>query len=353
MNISILGAGNGGQAMAAHFSLLGHKVKLYNRSFEKIELIKSLGGINLTGVLTGFAKLDLITDDIQLAIEGAEIIMVTTTASGHKNIAEMIAPFVKENQIVVLSPGRTLGAIEFEHVLSEKTNTKVIIGEAQSLIYACRIESPGLVRIIGIKENILFSAYPSTNTDLIIDKINSIYKCFVKVKNVLHTSLENIGAILHPSIVLFNAAAIERGNLFYFYNDMTPAVANFLSEIDKERIMIGKGFDIDLLSVSDWVSFAYKDIKGVGLLEKMKNNPAYNKIMAPSSLDSRLLTEDIPTGILPFIELGKLVNVKTPLFNSVLYFAETLLQTDFQKKGRSFKNIGLEGVTKNELLNLL
>ncbi len=117
MNISIIGAGNGGQAMAAHFSLLGHKVRLYNRWLKDIEVIKSLGGINLTGVLSGFAKLDLITDNIKQAVDGAEIIMVTTTATAHKDIAEIIAPVVSENQIIVLSPGRTLGAIEFEYVL--------------------------------------------------------------------------------------------------------------------------------------------------------------------------------------------------------------------------------------------
>lgn len=36
MEISIIGAGNGGQAMAAHFTMLGHKVRLYNRSLDKI-----------------------------------------------------------------------------------------------------------------------------------------------------------------------------------------------------------------------------------------------------------------------------------------------------------------------------
>jgi len=134
---------------------------------------------------------------------------------------------------------------------------------------------------------------------------------------------------------------------------MTPAVANFLTEIDKERIAIGKEFNIKLHSVSDWVSFAYKDIKGDDLFEKMKNNPAYNKIMAPTSLESRLLTEDIPTGVVPFIELGKLVNTKTPLLESVLNFSQTLLQKDFLKTGRSFKNLGLEGITKKELLKNL
>jgi len=187
----------------------------------------------------------------------------------------------------------------------------------------------------------------------VINKINQVFNCFIKSENIITTGLENIGAILHPVVVLFNAAAIERGQMFYFYNDMTPAIANIIEEVDKERLAIGKAFDLKLKSVSEWISFAYKNIKGDSFLEKMRNNPAYHKILAPQILKSRLLIEDIPTGILPMIELANVAGVNVPLMKSILMLSQTLLNTDFSINGRTLKNLGIENLSINQLQELL
>jgi opine dehydrogenase len=353
MNISIIGAGNGGQAMAAHFTILGHKVTLYNRTIEKISNLLENPEIELTETINGKVKIAKVTTKISEAIIGAELIMVTTTADAHKYIAKQIAPYVEDNQIIVLNPGRTLGAIEFAGIIKETTKKRIYIAESQSLIYACRIDKPGLVRIIGIKNKVLLSAYPSVDTDYVINILNSIYNCFVKTENALVTSLENIGAIFHPPVVLLNSASIERGNMFYFYNDMTPKIADFIEQMDYERLEIGKSFGIRLLTVSEWVSFAYENIKGETLCEKMKNNPAYDKILAPKLIESRLIMEDVPTGLIPFVELAKLGNVKTPIMNSVISILQVLTKTDFYKNGRTLKNLNLDNITIKQFLNNL
>lgn len=180
--------------------------------------------------------------------------MITTTANAHSQIACKIADIIQEDQTIVLNPGRTLGALEFSNEIKKKSNVKIHIAEAQSLIYACRAESPGKVRIIGVKDRVMVSAYPSSDTELVLSKLNKIFPCFIKTENILYTSLENIGAILHPAVILFNAAAIERGSMFYFYSDIIPAVADFLEKLDNERLMIGRAFGVNLLSLSDWIS---------------------------------------------------------------------------------------------------
>lgn len=353
MNISIIGAGNGGQAMAGHFAMLGHQVSLYNRTQSKLAPILAQKSIILHEAIRGVGNLHLVTSNLAEAIECADLIMVATTADAHRELAEKMAPYLNDEQIVVLNPGRTLGAMEFASTVRKFTAKRVYVAEAQSLIYACRAEMSGQVRVIGVKDKVLLAAYPNTDTVHVLDKVNAVYPCFVKAKNILETSLENIGAILHPSVILFNAATIERGQNFFFYNDMTPAIASFLEQIDQERLMIGKAYGLCLMPVSEWVSYAYNHIQGVDLCEKMKNNPAYYKILAPTSLQSRLLLEDIPTGILPFTELAKLAGVKTPLLESVLTIAQALLHVDFRQNGRTLKNLGIDHLTVRELINRL
>ncbi|MBK6343628.1 MAG: NAD/NADP octopine/nopaline dehydrogenase family protein [Flavobacteriales bacterium] len=129
-----------------------------------------------------------------------------------------------------------------------------------------------------------------------------------------------------------------------------PGGGGLHKALDAERLAIGKVFGVELLTVSDWVSYAYEGIQGSSLMEKMRNNPAYDRIQAPTTLRSRLLLEDVPTGIIPMADLGRLAGVPTPLLSAVRYMTEGLLGIDFSVTGRTLKNLGLEGRSVNELL---
>ncbi len=66
LRYTVIGAGNGGKAMAAHMALMGNEVTLYNRTFANIEVIAERGGIDLDnpGGISGFGKLVKVTDNI-------------------------------------------------------------------------------------------------------------------------------------------------------------------------------------------------------------------------------------------------------------------------------------------------
>lgn len=354
MKIAIIGAGNGGQTMAGHLAMLGYEVSLYDIDVPKMEALKKLGGIRLEGRLEGFGKIGCITTDIAETVKGAEIIMVTTVANAHKAVASSLAPFLEEDQVLVLNPGRTCGGLVFKQALKNAGCTKrVYLGEAQTLVYACRVIENGHVNVIGIKDEVLLSGLPAADTDYILSKLSPIFPCFKKADNVLKTSLENIGAMFHPCVLLFNAATIERNEVFWFYRDMTEQVAEFIEKFDSERLAVGKAYGIDLLSVKEWIKFAYKDTIGETLCERMRNNPAYHDIKSPSTIFTRQLTEDIPTGVLPIIELGKAAGVATPLLESMLHICEALLNMDLHTNGRTLKNLGLENKSKDEILNYI
>lgn len=339
MKISVIGAGNGGQAMAAHLTMMGHEVCLYDRDPLKLPFIKE---IQLQGRLEGNAKITKVTDNLQEALYFSEVIMITTTATAHADLAEKMAPFLKENQIVILNPGRTGGVWEFRNILKRTGFNKLIhLAEAQTLIYASRIIKNGLVNVIGIKDHVLLAGESKEETEYILNRINPVYPCFKGAESLLHTGLENIGCIFHPCVILCNAATIERGEKFYFYRDMTPQVSEFIQKVDQERLEVGKAYGINLQSASDWIVHSYSGVKGDTLCERMKNNPAYYDIIAPSSIYTRQLSEDIPTGLLPISELGKLKGVETPLMDSIINISNVLLGVDFRKNGRTLSRLDL------------
>lgn len=354
MKIAVIGAGNGGQAIAGYLGKNGYTVSLYSRNIEKINKLKKLGGITLVGKVSSLGKVQCFTTDIAEAICGAEIVMITTIANAHKGIAKQIAAFAEDGQIFILNPGRTFGAIVFKHEIEEAGCTKhVYIAEAQTLVYACRMIEPGLVNIIGVKDRVLLSAIPASDTQHVLTAVNTIYPCFKAASHVLQTGLENIGAILHPCVMLFNAGTIERKSEFYFYRDITERIAAFIQNFDAERLNVGHAYNIDLLSVSEWIKFAYQNTIGDTLWERMQNNPGYYDIKSPSSLFIRQLTEDIPTGVLPIMELGKKAGLEMKLFESMINICESLLNLNFRVNGRTLKSLGLANMKKDEIIKYM
>ena len=354
MKISVIGAGNGGQAISTYATLRGYTVSLYDRDTEKIERLRKLDYFTIEGKCTGCAKINNITNDVRESVQGAHIIMVTTTANAHADVAKSIAPFAEEGQVIILNPGRTCGALVFRQALTEAGCTKrVFVAEAQTLVYACRIIQDGNVNIIGVKDEVLLSAIPSSDTDYVLSQINPLYPCMKPAFNVLRTSFENIGAIFHPCVLLLNAGTIERKSEFYFYRDMTERIAAFIEAVDAERLTVGRAYGVELLGVSDWIKFAYKDTEGDTLCERMRNNPGYHDIKSPTSVFVRQLTEDIPTGIIPMMELGKKAGLKMPLFQSITDIASTLLGIDFYAQGRTLERLGLANKSQKEIISYI
>lgn len=352
--IAIIGAGNGGQAISAYLASKGAEVRLYDYDKAKVEELNKKGNfIELCGAVVLKAQIHLITNSIAEAVHNADLIMITTVADVHCIIAKQLSCLLEDGQTVILSPGRTGGALEFRQIITrEGCKAKVHVAEAQTLVYACRLIENGKVNIIGVKDKVLLSALPSSETPDVLAKITPYYECFVAAENVLRTSLENIGAIFHPCVLMLNAATIERQSEFWFYKDMTPQVANFIEKFDNERLAVGQAYGIDLLGVNEWISYAYPDTEGDTLCEKMINNPAYREIKSPSTIFTRQLTEDIPTGVLPILELGMAAGLKMPLMNSVLSICSALLGIDFSY-GRTLENLGIKGMSKDEILKYL
>lgn len=349
--VAVLGAGNGGQALAAALALKGCEVRLWNRSEDRLLGLRARGSIRLTGALDGEAPIHSVTSRLEEAVECADLLFVASTADAHAPIASQLAPLLRDGQIILLNPGRTGGAMEFRAVLARaRPSVRVRIAEAQSLIYACRIEGEGVVRIIGIKDFVPVAALPRSDTAAVLDAIQPLFPSFVPAEHVLWTSFENIGSIFHPAVLLFNAAAIERGAKFYFYQDMTPAVAEFLIAVDEERLRLGRAFGMRLLSITEWIKKAYPATDGDTLCELMRNNPAYFEIRAPTTLDSRLLTEDIPTGLVPFVEIGRAAGVQMVLMESLVHIGSVLLKRDFFREGRTLRSLGLEGLNAEQIL---
>jgi len=303
LKFTVIGAGNGGKAMAAHLALMGRKVVLYNRTYNRIEVIAQRGGIDLDNPdgEHGFGKLEMVTSQIGSALEGADVIMVVIPSSGHRDVAAAAAPYLQDDQIVLLHPGRTGGAIEFMEVLRQQgCKTKPIIAEAETFIYASRSEGPSEAHIFRVKESVPLAALPATRTAEVLEAIHSVYPQYIDGGNVLKTGLNNMGAVFHPALALLNAARIEstHGDFEFYIEGVTPSVAKVLEAIDRERVTVASALGIRARTGLEWLELAY-DAHGVDLNEAIHNQTGYYGIKAPATVNHRYIFEDVPMSLVP------------------------------------------------------
>jgi len=355
MKVTVIGAGNGGLSIASHLALKGHKVNLYSIFKEELEPIISKGGIELEGAEEeGFAVLNKVSDNIKLALDGAELIMIVTPANAHAKIAKDCAPYLKDNQVVILNPGRTGGALEFNKILiEEKIKNKPIIGEAQTLIYACRKISPTKAVIYGVKKSLSVASFPAKNIEKLMKVLNRAYPQFVPAANVLQTSLNNIGAIFHPAPTILNSARIESGEKFdYYHEGITPVVATVLENIDRERVEVAKALKVEAQSAIDFLRESY-GVEGNSLYQAIQNNIAYKGVKAPKAVNTRYLTEDIPMSLVPIASIGHQLGILTPNIDSIIKIGSTMLKTDFWKLGRTVEKLGLNNLSSTGIINLV
>ena len=356
----VLGAGNGGMAMAAHLALKGFRVNLYNRTPERLRPIQQAGAIQVIAhdgdeLPRGRARLGTVTSDAAKALERADILMVAVPATGHAFMAEKCAPHLRDGQIVVLHPGRTGGALEFHHILRQKkVKADVIVAEAQTFLYASRSLNPAQVQIFRVKNSVPVAAIPAYRTPEVIKALSVAYSEFVPGDNVMKTSLDNIGAVFHPAVTVLNSARIEstHGDFEYYIDGITPSVALALGALDAERVAVGAALGFNCMSAREWLYIAY-DAAGQTLHDAIRANPGYYGIKAPTRLDHRYLYEDVPMSLVPIASMGDMLGVPCPTIKAIIHLANLVHGCDYWQTGRTVDRLGLAGLSLQQIRQLV
>lgn len=352
---SVLGAGNGGQALAAYLSLNGCDITLYDIDSDLIDMLKDNGGIQLTGVKgEGFANTIHFTKSISEAAEFSDVLLICTPAFAHIDLAEKLAPYLKNGQMILLCPGSTGGAFEFKSTLKRVGSlAEIIVAETASFFYACRA-SDGTALISGVKTSMGVAALPGSDTGALLDRIGEDFPELYPEPSVLQIDINNINPIVHVLPIIMNLSWVENPNHnFLFYMDgITPTVAKWIEKLDDERVLIAEELGLEALSVRGSLS-KYYGVESASLYDMIQNTKAYGTIQAPKTLYSRLIIEDVPMGLVPMVEIAKLIGVATPELEFVIDLVDKVLERDFKKTGRTLETMGLEGLTLEQIRAML
>lgn len=358
--IAVLGAGNGGSAAAADLTLRGYETRLFSRSAATLEPIRERG-IELVedgGMRT--ARPEIVTTGIAEAVAGADLIVVSVPAVAHAYMAQALAPLLTATQIVHLNPGHTGGSLHFANCLREAgCNVPPRCCETVTLTYICRFAGPARVEVYRRTVNLKCAAFPAKIAPVVLPALAEVFPNIVAVENVLETGLSNINAIMHPAGMVGNAGWIERhaGDLLFYREALSPAVARTIEAVDNERLEIVKALEltphafIEIFHSAGLTSDAA--LASDSVYQALQESAPNRTIKAPRTLDHRYMHEDVGYGLVPMAELARLLEIDTPVIDALITLASTMNAADYRREGLTLEKMGLRNATVAELRSTL
>ncbi|MHA1905744.1 MAG: NAD/NADP octopine/nopaline dehydrogenase family protein [Candidatus Thorarchaeota archaeon] len=351
VRITVLGAGHAGRGIASYLSIRGFDTALYNRTIENVKGILDRGGIDAHGIIEGFAPIQLVTDDMAVAMNDRNILIVTVPAQAHPFFAKTMGPHLESEQTVLLMPGRTGGALEFARILKLNSYTNdILLGEAQTFSFVSRTTGPDSVLISSIKNSVKISAFPATSNRQMLKSLKRLPLTFELADDIMETSFNNIGAMLHPAPTILCAGLLEskQGGYNHYHEGISKTVGHLVERMDAERVRVAQEFSTHPVCLLEWLKNTY-DAKGSTLHECLRSIDTYDRVGSPSSLEHRYVLEDIPTGLVPISYLGKLARIETPAIDAVINIACQLYGRDFWRSGRNLESLGFKGLNLHEI----
>lgn len=360
MKIAVLGAGNGGCAVAADMAFRGLDVTLVKTSNamhdDNFEYLKSNGG-KMTLIDFGVAgsmnpnelekieKISVISDvtrDLSV-ISNMDVIIIYIQTNYHEQLIKRIASYLVDGQILIINPGYFSTA----YVLKHCKDKKITVVEAQSSFIDGRIIEPGKFKV-GFR-NVCnpLGVYPAKNVGLAKQVLDQLGFPFKYMNNVVGAALHNPNMIVHTigSVMAIPMIDVMGDDFCMYHRSFTEHTWNVLEKLDSEKMDILEKLGFERLPYVEACKIRNSLDENLDAKEVFFGYASMpTRAKGPVTVDSRYITEDIPQGLVMLESLGKALNIKTPIATALIDIASAALGRDFRIEGRTPERLGEENI---------
>lgn len=358
-HVAVCGCGSAGTAIAADVSLMGCKVNVFEvpEFKQNIAPIQERRGIELTGVTssgkTGFARLNKITTDPQEALEGTQVVMVTVPAPVHETFFEVLCPYFKEGQIILVNTGYW-ASLRMKELLRRKgVLEKVTLAEEHIMPYLSRVVEPGHVHIYNYKRDLRISAWPATKNEAAYKVLRKVYSQFRLSKNVIENNFYAGNPSVHAQITIPKAAFLfEQAREFRFYGEISQCASKLTDAFDQERMKVAKALDCKVPHSFEWFERTYK-YPGEDLYEIFGHVTCeHAKRWGTDAGNRRVLREDLCYFFVPMEQIAERLGIEVPVTKAMIEVLKIFTDFDYRKHGVTLKDLGMDGfTTKEQIIN--
>jgi opine dehydrogenase len=345
LKIAVLGGGNGSFAAAGDFALQGHDVRLWRRDASQVTAHRAAGSCILLKDSNGRhdVRLALVATDICEAVDNVELILCPAPAFAQADVAKLLAPYLRDGQVVFLPPG-TFGSMIFAAAARKAGNrAKVTFAETGTLPWLTRKHGPFEVAITIRAKRLPVGVFPLEGAAHALDVIGRAFPGVI----------EPCGDAM--SGALMNAGPIEHFERWDIHKEGTQAAIRRVTDaLDAERIAVrealgygGPHFPLAHHYAKEGEIWMY----GRGSHDRLTDSGDWREQLVLS--EHRYMREDLKLGLSFLVSVAELTGVATPLARSFLAIGGAICDEDFLKTGRTLESLGLGGFDQQRLQTLL
>ncbi len=353
MRIALLGGGHGCYAAAADLSEQGHEVRWWRRNAAAFAPVLANAEVELKDSDgTRCIRVAKPTLDLGEAVRGAELVLIPGPASAQADIAKAMAPHLIHGQVVFLPPG-TFGSIVMDDIArAAGSKAEVTYAETGTLPYLARKRGPNSVAVTIRAVRLPTGTYPAKRAEHALAVIKKAYASVLPCEDALSGALMNAGPIIHPPLILLNAAPLQHFERWDIHNEGTqPSVRAVTNQLDNERIALRQalGYAAPHFPLSDHYTgdrWMYGDAH-----KRLVDSGDWREHIDLHT--HRYMTEDVVLGLAFLVSVARWAGVETQVASGLLAIAGAILGTDLRLGSRTFEAMDLSSMSPQALEQML
>lgn len=353
MDICILGGGHGCYAAAADLAEQGHRVRLWRRDAAALAPVVETGSILLKDAGGGReVRISKATSDMGEAMRGAQLVVIPSPAIAQTDIAQAMAPHLVDGQVVFLPPGTFGSYVMASMVRRLGSLADVAWAETGTLPYLARKHGEREINVSVRALRLPTGVYPARKTRDAIDVIRMAYPSVHACEDALSGALMNAGPIIHPPLMVMNAAPLQHFESWDIHNEGTQrAVRAVADHLDQERIAVrvALGYQAPHYPLADHYNndrWMYGDAH-----QKLVTSGDWREHIDLYS--HRYITEDTELGLALLASVARWVGIEAPVAHGLLAVVGGFLGRDLRRGPRTFEALGLDTMGRDAVHALL
>lgn len=347
--VTILGAGKDAQAIACQCLSEGAQVTMFSAYGSELEPLKAAGAVNVRGDgPVGNYQIDQeavpsirLTSELDGALAEAQVIFVTGPVLKQRTYSMVLAGHLRDGQILVLAPGRSLGAVEMEWYLRVGGNAaRVSIVEPQALPWW--VEKQGSTLHLSARGEAATGILPGGNQQVLTALKPYLPNSKAKT-NVIQSGFADGSGLVDVPALMLGGPGMQPGGpelpvgakpldeQITFRNLLGANHLAVIQSLAEERRTVAARWGIrDLPSDEEWLQVHAGAASGSGART------------VPSAEQAHALVRCAVIGsLVPLVSAAELADVSVPATRAMITLACSVLGGDLLNAGRRLDTIGL------------
>lgn len=354
--VAVLGGGIDARLFAALCLAEGASVTLFSAYGAELEALRTASGIALRGAgPVGTYQVDRadapsvrLTAELDAAVRDAQVIFLTGPVHKQRTYAMVLADHLSDGQVLVLNPGRSLGALETAWLLRIGGATAdITIVEAQGAPYWVRAE--GAILHLSPAAPVPAATLPRGRGP-VLAALSRFLTNLVATDSVLASGFADGSALVEFPALLMAGPALATGAAPVpmggqplpenqtFASLIGPEQTQLIGRLAHERRAVAQAFGLrDLPATDDWITTHAGALRGPG-----------SRAIPDSTTAKALLRDGVIGSLVPLISAADLAQVAAPATRAMITLASTVLGADVASAGRRLDTIGIRAGDINE-----